>query len=135
MHFYRAILESIAYDHYLTREIVLELLPGLKLGTVTAIGSGAASEFWMQLKADVLQSPYQSLQRSDLATLGAAVLGGCAAGLFKDAATVTEAFARPHRTVRPRPGADQPYRRNIEVYRELFERLRPIYRRLAGIDA
>lgn len=135
MHFYRAILESIAYDHYLTREIVLELLPGLKLGTVTAIGSGAASEFWMQLKADVLQSPYQSLQRSDLATLGAAVLGGCAAGLFKDAATITEAFARPHRTVRPRPGADQPYRRNIEVYRELFERLKPIYRRLAGIDA
>ena len=134
MHFYRAILESIAYDHFLTREIIRELLPGLKLGTVTAIGSGAASELWMQIKADVLQSPYQSLQRSDLATLGSAIIGGYAAGLFKDAEAITERFARPHRTVRPRAGADRPYLRNIQVYRELFEQLRPIYRRLAGAD-
>jgi xylulokinase len=88
----------------------------------------------MQIKADVLQSPYQSLQRSDLATLGSAIIGGYAAGLFKDAEAITERFARPHRTVRPRAGADRPYLRNIQVYRELFERLRPIYRRLAGAD-
>jgi xylulokinase len=132
MHFYRAILESIAYDHFLTREIIRELLPGLALGTVTAIGSGAASELWMQIKADVLQSPYQSLQRSDLSTLGAAVVGGVAAGLFRDVGTLGRRFARPLRTVQPRPGADAAYRRNIEVYRELFERLQPIYRRLAG---
>ena len=131
-HFYRAILESIAYDHYLTREIIRELLPDLKLGTVTAIGSGAASQLWMQIKADVLQSPYQSLQRSDLSTLGAAIIGGYAVGLFKDVDSITERFARPHRTVQPRQGADQPYQRNIRVYRELFERMRPIYRLLAG---
>jgi xylulokinase len=135
MHFYRAILESIAYDHFLTREIIRELLPGLKLGTVTALGSGAESGLWMQIKADVLQSPYQSLQRSDLSTLGSAVIGGYAAGLFKDVDTITERFARPHRTVRPRAGADRPYLRNIEVYRELFEQLRPIYRRLLGAEA
>ena len=135
MHFYRAILESIAYDHYLTREIVRELLPGLELGAVTAIGSGAASELWMQIKADVLQSPYQSLQRSDLSTLGSALIGGYAVGLFKDVDTITERFARPSRTVRPRTGADRPYLRNIQVYRELFERLAPIYHRLAGGDS
>jgi xylulokinase len=132
MHFYRAILESIAYDHYLTREIIRELLPGLALSTVTAIGSGAASRLWMQIKADVLQSPYQSLQRSDLATLGAAVVGGTAAGLFRDAGALGRRFARPLATVQPRPGADAAYRRNIEVYRDLFERLQPLYRRLAG---
>jgi xylulokinase len=134
LHFYRAILESIAFDHYLTREIIHELLPGLELGTVTAIGSGAESELWMQIKADVLQAPYQSLERSDLATLGSAVIGGCAVGLFQDAATITERFARSRRTIRPGEGADRPYRRNIQVYRELFEQLRPIYRRLAGMD-
>ena len=132
MHFYRAILESIAYDHFLTREIIRELLPGLALGTVTAIGSGAASELWMQIKADVLQPPYQSLQRSDLSTLGAAVVGGVAAGLFRDVGALGRRLARPLRTVQPRTGADAAYRRNIEVYRELFERLQPIYRRLAG---
>jgi xylulokinase len=135
MHFYRSVLESIAYDHYLTRQIIRELLPGLKLGTVTAIGSGAASELWMQIKADVLQAPYQSLSRSDLSTLGSAIIAGSAVGMFKDAKTITERFVKPKRTVQPRPGAERSYLRNIEVYRDLFGLLRPIYGRLAGHEA
>ncbi len=134
-HFYRAILESIAYDHYLTREIIRELLPGLELGAVTAIGSGARSALWMQIKADVLQAPYRSLQRSDLATLGAAVVAGAGVGLFPDARAAAERFARPGRTLQPTPGGERPYRGNIEAYRALFGALAPIYRRLAGEPA
>ena len=135
MHFYRAILESIAYDHYLTREIIRELIPGLALGTVTAIGSGAASRLWMQIKADVLQSPYRSLVRSDLSTLGAAMVGGVAAGLFQDVQSLGRRFARPLHEVQPTPGADAAYRRNIEAYRQLFERLAPVYKTLSGSQA
>jgi xylulokinase len=135
LHFYRAILESIAYDHYLTREIIREMLPGLKLGTVTAIGSGAASRLWMQIKADVLQAPYRSLTRSDLSTLGAAMVGGVSAGLFRDVQSLGRRFARPLREVQPTPGADAAYRRNIEAYREMFVRLAPVYRRLSGSQA
>jgi xylulokinase len=135
MHFYRSVLESIAYDHYLTREIIRELLPGLKLGAVTAIGSGANSELWMRIKADVLQAPYQSLSRSDLSTLGSAIIAGYAVGLFRDAKTITERFVKPKRTIQPQPGAERSYRRNIEVYRDLFDLLHPVYRRLAGQEA
>jgi xylulokinase len=135
MHFYRAVLESIAYDHYLTRDIIRELLPGLKLGTVTAIGSGANSELWMRIKSDVLQAPYQSLSRSDLSTLGSAIIAGYSVGLFNNVETITERFVQPKRTILPQPGADRSYKRNIEVYRELFQQLKPIYSRLSDKEA
>ena len=70
--------------------------------------------------------------RSDLATIGAAVVGGVAAGLFRYAGALERRFVRPLRTVQPRPKADAAYRRNIEVYRKLFERLQPKFRHPAG---
>ena len=132
MHFYRAILESIAYDHFLTREIMRKLLPRIPLdGSVTSIGSGAKSELWTQIKADVLQAPYQTLVRTDLSTLGAAVLAGFAVGIFSDTAG-TRALAGVDRRVAPRPGADLVYWKNIEVYDELFRVLKGVYRRMAS---
>ena len=130
-HFYRSILESIAYDHYLSREIIRELLPGIALGTVTAIGSGARSRLWLQIKADVLQAPLQTLGRSDLATLGSAVIAGCAVGLFDDAAALAERLSRPEQVIEPRPGEHRRYLPYIDVYRELFPALKDTYRRLA----
>ncbi|MCK5569342.1 MAG: xylulose kinase, partial [Spirochaetes bacterium] len=82
IHFYRAILESIAYDHFITKGIIQELVPGVDLKAVTAIGSGAGSKLWMKIKADVLQVPYQNLVRSDLSTIGSAMLAGYSVGLF-----------------------------------------------------
>lgn len=132
MHFYRSILESIAYDHYLAREIIRELLPGTPLGSVTAIGSGAKSDLWMQIKADVLQAPYQSLQRSDLSTLGSAVLAGLATGAFSGVQEVTRRIVSVHQRVEPVAGADRAYARYIDAYAELFRSLKDVYRRLSA---
>jgi len=132
MHFYRAILESIAYDHYLTRQIIRELLPEMELGSVTAIGSGARSELWMQIKADVLQASYQSLIRSDLSTLGSALLAGFSVGMFTRPEEVTARFLKPGRRIEPRPAEGPKYTKNIEVYAELFNVLKGVYRKLAS---
>jgi len=132
LHFYRAILESIAYDHYLAREIIRELLPGTAFGSVTAIGSGARSELWMRIKADVLQAPYQSLQRSDLSTLGSAILAGLAAGVFSGVEEVTRRFVSINKRIEPVPEADKPYRKSIDVYAKLFPALKDVYRALSA---
>ncbi len=134
-HFYRSILESIAYDHYLTREIIRELAPGLELGTITAIGSGAQSRLWLQIKADVLQAPFATLARSDLATLGSAVIAGRAIGLFDDTRSLAERLSRPERVVRPRAAEQKRYLPYVEIYRDLFPALKQTYRRLAQTQA
>ena len=131
-HFYRSILESIAYDHYMSRTIIQELVPELDLQAVTTFGSGAHSRFWMQLKADVLQLPYQSLFRSDVATLGSALLAGCAVGHFTDVEKTIKDIVKTGKRVEPRPGEDEVYLKFIEIYEELFEKLHDIYVRLTS---
>lgn len=132
LHFYRAILESIAYDHFLTREIIRELAPRTALHSVTAIGSGAKSDLWMQIKADVLQTPYHTLHRSDLSTLGAALLAGLGVGMFASPQEVAKRFVSVNKRVDPTPGEGEKYRKLIEIYGELFHTLKETYRRLAS---
>ena len=132
IHFYRSILESIAYDHYLTKNIIRELAPELHPGTVTAIGSGAQSELWMQIKADVLQVPYQNLFRSDLATLGVAVLAGHSVGVYSDVEAAIRNIVKPRKEVQARPGSNAPYVKYIDIYRELFGALKDIYAKLSS---
>jgi xylulokinase len=131
-HFYRSILESIAYDHYISKSIIQELVPELDLQAVTALGSGAHSRFWMQLKADVLQVPYQNLFRSDLATLGSALLSGYAIGHYTDVEGTIKHIVKTRERVEPTPGENEKYLKFIEIYRELFGTLHDIYVRLTS---
>ena len=132
LHFYRSILESIAYDHYLTREIIQELVPELDLESVTAIGSGAKSRFWMQIKADILQIPYQNLFRSDLSTLGSAIIAGYSIGLFNNLEDIIKSFVKSNIKISPISGEDKKYIKYIEIYKELFDSLKGIYKKISS---
>lgn len=132
LHFLRSIMESMAYDHYLTKDIILELVPDLNFETITAIGSGAKSIFWMQLKSDILQIPYRNLIRSDSSSLGAAMVGGCAVGLFKDIEKTIKEFVKIKDEVSPIKDADKKYLKYIGIYKELFGILHSTYAKLAN---
>ena len=131
LHFLRSIMESMAYDHYLTKEIILELVPDLDLKTITAIGSGAKSRFWLQLKSDILQVPYRSLVRSDSSSLGSAIVGGLAVGLFEDADRTVKDFVKVKDEIFPVKGEDKKYLKYIGIYRNLFGVLKDTYAELA----
>ena len=132
IHFYRSILESIAYDHYVTKEIIKELVPDVDLSVVTAIGSGAKSKFWMKIKSDILQIPYQNLFRSDLSTLGSAIIAGYSTGLIKNIDEIKRRFTKPNQKILPEKGADREYIKYIDVYKELFKTLKEIYRKISS---
>lgn len=85
-HFFRAILESIAYEYAYYLHILRELLPSLQLVQARAVGGGAKSPIWNQIKADVLGVPYQRLKGNEFGTWGAAMIAGKAAGVIEDLA-------------------------------------------------
>ncbi|HEX7560555.1 MAG TPA: FGGY-family carbohydrate kinase, partial [Candidatus Humimicrobiaceae bacterium] len=132
IHFYRAILESIAYDHYLTKEIIKELVPDLGLDVITAIGSAAKSKVWMQMKSDILQVPYQNLFRSDLSTLGSAIIAGYSTGLYKDFSSDLKRIIKTDLVIFPEKDGQKKYLKYIEVYNDLFFALKDIYKKLAA---
>ncbi|MBE0690599.1 MAG: xylulose kinase [Anaerolineae bacterium] len=86
-HFFRAILEGIAYEYRYYLDILREHITDLSLTEARVIGGGARSPVWNQIKADVLNVPYQRLNRSEFATWGCALIAGHAVGIFPDLTT------------------------------------------------
>ncbi len=97
-HFFRAILESVAFEYAYYLKILSEQLPGLHWTESRAVGGGARSTVWNQIKADVLGVPYQRLQRSEFGAWGSALIAGKAAGLFDDLAAKARESALPEGT-------------------------------------
>ena len=116
-HFFRAILESLAFEYAYYLRILRDLVPDLDLVEARVVGGGARSLQWNQIKADVLDVPYQRLKRSEFATWGSAMIAGRAAGLFDDLAEISAATTRTHGApVVPRPQVSRLYQRLAEQY-------------------
>lgn len=116
-HFFRAVLESVAYEYAYYLGILKDLIPGLALIEARAVGGGARSQVWNQIKADVLGVPYQTLQRSEFGTWGCAMIAGKAVGVFDDLAETATVTTRPAgESVRPRVEAHETYQRYVEQY-------------------
>lgn len=94
-HFFRAVLESVAYEYAYYLRILTDLLPELRLTEARVIGGGARSVNWNQIKADVLGVPYQRLEGNEFGTWGCALIAGKAAGLFDDLAARAAEAAEP----------------------------------------
>jgi xylulokinase len=128
-HLTRAVLEGVAFG----------LRDGLDLmidaGTSTpdqvrVSGGGTASALWRQILADVLRAQIATVNTTEGAAYGAALLAAVGAGWFPDVATA----CRRTVTATPvaAPGADVArYAEAHAVYRELYPALKPTFHRLA----
>lgn len=115
-HFSRAILESIAFEYAYYLSILRELIPDLRMVEARAVGGGARSADWNQIKADVLGVPYQRLAGNEFGTWGAAMIAGKAAGVIDNLAEHARRTAVPH------GGAIQPDRQRHEAYEPLVQK-------------
>jgi xylulokinase len=123
-HFFRAILESVAYEYAYYLGILRDLLPDLRLIEARVIGGGARSALWNQIKADVLGVPFQRLQGSEFGTWGCALIAGKAAGLFDDLAQQAEAAAGASGDeARPNPANQAIYAPLVARYVQLQQHL------------
>ncbi len=94
-HFARAVLEGVAFEYAYYLRILRNLIPDFELLETRAVGGGAASIVWNQIKANVLGVPYQSLKGSQFSSWACAMIAGKAAGIFDDLAAVAETHAVP----------------------------------------
>jgi xylulokinase len=116
-HFFRAILESVAFEYAYYLGILHENIPNLDLKEARVIGGGARSAVWNQIKADVLGVPFQRLQRGEFATWGCALIAGHAVGIFGDLAEAAMTTTQPQgEPVRNREAITEAYRPLVERY-------------------
>ena len=132
-HFYRSLLEGVAYEYAYYLDIERKLLPDLEFKEARVIGGGSRSDLWNQIKADVLGIPYVRLNREEYAVLGSAIVAGHAVGIFDDLKATSKSFVESISRVEPRPKYHDYYRPLADIYTSLFDTLRSTYRDLGGL--
>lgn len=127
----RAILEGLTFE--LRSNLDLLALEGVAVGTLRAIGGGARSPLWLQLKADITGIPVARPQVTEAAGLGAALLAGVGAGVFASAADAADRCLRIEETRTPDPVARLAYDVRYAIHQALYPALTHVNHRLSHL--
>lgn len=119
---YRAMLEGVVYEMRLNMEELAKA--GIVIKKLKAVGGGANSRVWMQMKADILGVPIVSLGSSEAGAAGSAMLTGIACNIFGDLEEAAEAMVKELETYYPRLEQREAYEQYYEKYRQLYPSVR-----------
>ena len=124
----KAILEGLTFE----LRINLDLLQaaGVTINTLHAVGGGARSQLWLQLKADICQVPLCIPAATEAACLGAALLASVGVGIYPDLATAVGNTVRFMQTVNPEEQSVALYEQRYQLYRQLYPALIDLHRQL-----
>jgi xylulokinase len=115
------VLEGVTYGLRDSLELMRAL--GLRIEQVRASGGGARSPLWRQMLADVFNTEIVTVNVTEGAAYGAALLAGVGAGVYGSVAEACERAIQV--TGRTQPGPDVP------VYADYYPRYRALYPALA----
>lgn len=119
----RSILEGETF--YFVRSLGALRRLGIQPREFVATGGGSRSDAWLQIKADILGTPFARLAVTESGTLGAAILAGVATGVYGSAEDAVATAVQRDRVF-------EPDARRHEQYGELFARYEAL---LAGTAA
>lgn len=119
-HFYKALLESYAYELALTIDSIKEMYPEFKDNyRIKLIGGGAKSKIWPQILADVTGCEFDLLDRDDVALWGAAILAGNGIGIFEDIGEIVKQTVKVQKVIKPNIENRVKYQALKQVYANL----------------
>jgi len=124
----KAILEGLVFELRVNTDLLKEA--GVAIDELHAVGGGARSPLWLQLKADICRIPLRVPQVTEAACLGAALLAGTAAGTYPDLPTAVERTVRLEQRVEPRPESVAAYEERYRLYQQLYPTLIGLQRQL-----
>ena len=132
-HFYRAILEGLAYALREGAERSRRR-SGCAMTEIRVAGGGSRSDAAMQITADIFNLPASRPHTADASGLGAAVAAAVGLGIHPDFESAVEAMTHIRDTFDPDPATSRTYDRLYrEVYLKMYRRLRPLYERIRDI--
>ena len=123
-HMARAVMEGVAYS--LRHNLEAAKSAGAEVGVMRAMGGSANSHFWTQIKADVTGKPIEVPASDTASTLGAAILAGVGAGVYKDFDEAVNRTVAVKRRQEPDPENRGAYDRGYETYVALYRALKDL---------
>ncbi len=114
-HLLRAVFEGIVFSHrsHVEKLAALKPLPG----AARIAGGAAGSPAWLQIFADALKLPIESVAARELGALGSAIIAGVACGAFAGYPEAVRAMVHVS-------GRTEPTARGMEAYEGKYARYR-----------
>jgi xylulokinase len=124
----KAILEGLTFE----LRVNLDLLRanGIEIEELRAVGGGARSALWLQLKADICGVPLRVPEVTEAACLGAALLAGVAAGVYPDLPAAVERTVNAERRIEPKAEQRRAYEERYSIYKEIYPTLGALNKRM-----
>lgn len=119
----RALLEGVAFEMRLNLNILEH--SGIHLDELRAIGGGAKSTIWTQLKADVLNKPITTVQVTEAACFAAAMLS-CSALTGEPARSIAGRWVKTGPVIHPDPENAGAYTAIFETYKKLYPAIKAL---------
>jgi len=99
---------------------------------VRASGGGTKAALWRQILASVLGAELVTVNTTEGAAYGAALLAGVGAGAWRDVPTACKACIKITGSTQPKPSQVDAYHEAYSLYQELYPALKSSFGRMGG---
>lgn len=131
-HMTRAVLEGVAFG--LRDSFELMKSAGLaNIRQVRVSGGGARSPLWRQILADVLNTELITVNTTEGAAFGAALLAGVGTGFWSSVDAACSSTVQSTGLTQPNSATAELYEEGYQVYRDLYPAVKDITHRLSQV--
>ncbi len=131
-HMTRAVLEGVAFG----LKDSFTLIQNAGLGEITQVrasGGGTKGALWKQILASVLDAELVTVNTTEGAAYGAAILAGVGAGAWTDVPSATDLCIKITGSTQPDPSQRDGYREAYTLYQDLYPALKTTFHRMGGM--
>lgn len=126
----RSVLEGVAFGLKDSLEIIKNL--GVPIQQVRASG-GARSAVWRQIQADINGCVMVTVNVSEGAAYGAALLAGAGTGVYSSVEEACNKTIKVTDNIKPDKAKAHVYEGNYRIYRSLYGKLKDSFKEISGI--
>ncbi len=130
-HLTRAVLEGVAFG----LKDSFSLIKNAGLGEINEVrvsGGGTKSLLWRQILASVLEMELVTVNTTEGAAYGAALLAGVGAGVWSDVLSACKSSIKITGSTPPDPSQVEAYRKHYIVYQELYPALKSSFQHISS---
>ena len=130
-HLSRAVLEGVAYSLTSCLDVLNDM--GVTADDMALCGGGAKSPLWRKILCDCFGIGVKTMESDEGPALGAAILGGCAAGVYSSVEEGCKKAVRDGEKISPDKALTEEYRKYYNIYKSIYPCLKDQFKALANI--
>lgn len=121
---YKAIMEGTSFEMLLNFNTMRRFTR--EITEIRATGGGAASDVWLQIKADILNTTITALSCKEAGAAGTAALAGAALGVYSDFVDTISKMSTVRKVFYPNEERQKKYKKLYKKYANLYTAIKKL---------